>query len=98
MVIAAHRNEIIKQLISSASEHLGERVGVLTANYTTPDKQIVTIVLPFARRKAPIQRLKGRNSRLSTSFFIVQCRQLQAGYQGAGAIALAWCDGNANLP
>ena len=47
--------------LSALRATLGERIGVLTANYTTPDRRVVVTMVPtLARRKAAIQRLKGR--------------------------------------
>jgi superfamily II DNA or RNA helicase len=61
VVIACHRNEILRQLHASAARHLGERIGVLSASHTSPDQRVVCTMIPtLARRKAAVQRLKGR--------------------------------------
>jgi superfamily II DNA or RNA helicase len=61
VVLAAHRNEIIKQIARSVREHLSEPVGFYTASLTTEDRGVMVTMMPtLARRRAAIPRFKGR--------------------------------------
>jgi len=61
VVLAAHRNEIIKQLAASCSKHCGEAVGFYTANRVTEDRGITVTMMPtLARRREAISTFAGR--------------------------------------
>lgn len=61
VVLAAHRNEIIKQIAASVREHLSEPVGFYTASRTTEDRDVMVTMMPtLARRKQAIPSFAGR--------------------------------------
>ena len=61
VVLAAHRNEIIKQIAASVRQHLSEPVGFYTASRTTEDRDVMVTMMPtLARRKAAIPTFAGR--------------------------------------
>jgi superfamily II DNA or RNA helicase len=61
VVLAAHRNEIIKQIASSVRKHLSEPVGFYTASRMTEDRGVMVTMMPtLARRKAAIPSFAGR--------------------------------------
>jgi DNA repair protein RadD len=61
VMLAAHRNEIIKQLAASCSKHCGETVGFYTANRVTEDRGITVTMMPtLARRRDAISTFRGR--------------------------------------
>ena len=61
VVLAAHRNEIIKQIAASVRNHLSEPVGYFTAARTTEDRDVMVTMMPtLARRKSAIETFKGR--------------------------------------
>lgn len=61
VVLAAHRNEIIKQIAASVRGHLSEPVGFYTASRTTEDRDIMVTMMPtLARRRAAIPSFAGR--------------------------------------
>ena len=60
VVVAAHRHEIIGQLIKSLGSHLDTRIGVVTAKHTSPTRDVTVTMMPtLARRPKDIQRLAG---------------------------------------
>jgi len=60
-VLAAHRNEIIKQLAASCSKHCGEAVGFYTANRMTEDRGIIVTMMPtLTRRREAVSSFRGR--------------------------------------
>jgi superfamily II DNA or RNA helicase len=61
VVLAAHRNEIIKQLAKSCRSHCNESVGFYTAKRVTEDKGIMVTMMPtLARRRDAISTFRGR--------------------------------------
>lgn len=61
IVLAAHRNEIIKQIAVSVREHLSEPVGFYTAARMTEDRDVMVTMMPtLARRKQAIPAFAGR--------------------------------------
>lgn len=61
IVLAAHRNEIIKQIAASVREHLKEPVGFYTASRMTEDRDVMVTMMPtLARRKQAIPAFAGR--------------------------------------
>lgn len=61
VVLAAHRNEIIKQLAKSCRSHCNESVGFYTAKRATEDKGIMVTMMPtLARRRDAISTFRGR--------------------------------------
>jgi DNA repair protein RadD len=61
VVLAAHRNEIIKQLAASCSKHCGEAVGFYTANRMTEDRGIIVTMMPtLTRRREAVSSFRGR--------------------------------------
>lgn len=61
VVLAAHRNEIIKQLADSCRKHCDEPVGFYTANRTTEDRGIMVTMMPtLARRRDAISTFQNR--------------------------------------
>lgn len=61
VVLAAHRNEIIKQIAASCQEHCGEPVGFYTAKRTTEDRGIMVTMMPtLAKRRAAIPTFRDR--------------------------------------
>ena len=61
VILAAHRNEIIKQLAASCSKHCGEPVGFYTANRMTEDRGIMVTMMPtLARRREAVSSFRGR--------------------------------------
>jgi DNA repair protein RadD len=61
VILAAHRNEIIKQLAASCSKHCGEAVGFYTANRMTEDRGITVTMMPtLTRRRDAISTFRGR--------------------------------------
>lgn len=61
VVLAAHRNEIIKQLASSCRKHCDEPVGFYTADRTTEDRGIMVTMMPtLARRRDAVSTFRGR--------------------------------------
>jgi superfamily II DNA or RNA helicase len=61
VVLAAHRNEIIKQIAASVGKHLKEPVGFYTASRVTQDRDVVVTMIPtLARRKQAAASFAGR--------------------------------------
>jgi DNA repair protein RadD len=61
VMLAAHRNEIIKQLAASCRRHCEESVGFYTADRMTEDRGImVTMVPTLARRPEAVPTFKNR--------------------------------------
>lgn len=61
VLVAAHRNEIIKQILASLNRHLDEPVGICSAAYSTELRDVMVAMVPtLARRKRAVQSLKGR--------------------------------------
>lgn len=61
VVLAAHRNEIIKQLAASCRQHCDEPVGFYTANRMTEDRGIMVTMMPtLARRRSAVASFSGR--------------------------------------
>lgn len=61
VVLAAHRNEIIKQLAASCRKHCNEPIGFYTANRVTEDRGIVVTMMPtLARRRSAISTFRNR--------------------------------------
>jgi superfamily II DNA or RNA helicase len=61
VVLAAHRNEIIKQLAASCRKHCDEPIGFYTADRTTEDRGIVVTMMPtLARRRDAIATFRNR--------------------------------------
>lgn len=61
VALAAHRNEIIKQLAASCQKHCSESVGFYTANRTTEDRGIMVTMMPtLARRREAVATFRGR--------------------------------------
>jgi DNA repair protein RadD len=61
VMLAAHRNEIIKQIAASVQKHLSEPVGFYTATRSTEDRDIMVTMMPtLARRKQAIPTFKNR--------------------------------------
>lgn len=61
VVLAAHRNEIIKQLAKSCSFHCGEPVGFYTADYCTEDRGIIVTMMPTLNlRRDALPLFRGR--------------------------------------
>ena len=76
VLIAAHRLEIIKQLLSSLTKHLGETPQLITAASTTPLQRITVAMVPTLTRRATwIKKLKGR------TYILDECHhQVAPGY------------------
>ena len=73
VLAACHRLEIAQHLITSIGNHLGERVGVITANHTTPIRGVMVAMIPtLVRRKHLIEKLKG------CSYFLDEAHHHQA--------------------
>lgn len=61
VVLAAHRNEIIKQLATSCRKHCDEPVGFYTAKRVTEDRRIMVTMMPtLARRREAIPLFRNR--------------------------------------
>jgi superfamily II DNA or RNA helicase len=61
VMLAAHRNEIIKQIAASVGKHLSEPVGFYTATRSTEDRDIMVTMMPtLARRKQAIPTFRDR--------------------------------------
>jgi superfamily II DNA or RNA helicase len=61
VVLAAHRNEIIKQIAASVREHLNEPVGYYTASRTTEDRDVMVTMMPtLARRRSAVTAFSNR--------------------------------------
>jgi DNA repair protein RadD len=61
VLLAAHRNEIIKQLAASCRRHCEEPVGFYTASRTTEDRGIMVTMMPtLAKRPTAIPSFRGR--------------------------------------
>jgi superfamily II DNA or RNA helicase len=61
VMLAAHRNEIIKQLAASCSKHCEEPVGFYTADRTTEDRGIMVTMMPtLARRREAVSTFRNR--------------------------------------
>lgn len=61
VVLAAHRNEIIKQLAASCQRHCGEYVGFYTRKRMTGDRRIMVTMMPtLSRRRHVLSTFKGR--------------------------------------
>ena len=61
VILAAHRNEIIKQLAASCRNHCGESVGFYTAKRMTEDRGIMVTMMPtLARRREAVSTFRGR--------------------------------------
>lgn len=61
VVVAAHRNEIVKQILASLTRHLGEEIGVVTAAYSTGLRDVTVTMMPtLARRKRAVEVMRGR--------------------------------------
>jgi len=61
VVLAAHRNEIIKQIAASCSKHCGEPVGFYAANCMTEDRGIMVTMMPtLARRREAVPTFRNR--------------------------------------
>lgn len=61
VMLAAHRNEIIKQIAASCSKHCNERVGFYTASRMTEDRGIMVTMMPtLARRREAVSTFRGR--------------------------------------
>jgi superfamily II DNA or RNA helicase len=69
VLVAAHRLEIIRQLLTSLTRHLGEVPQLITAASTTPRKRITVAMVPtLTRRSSWIERLQGRTYILDECF------------------------------
>jgi superfamily II DNA or RNA helicase len=77
VLIAAHRLEIIKQLLASLARHLGETPQLITAASTTPMQRITVAMVPtLTRRPRWIERMAGR------TYILDECHhQVAPGYQ-----------------
>jgi superfamily II DNA or RNA helicase len=77
VLVAAHRLEIIRQLLTSLTRHLGEVPQLITAASTTPRKRITVAMVPtLTRRSSWIERLQGR------TYILDECHhQVAPGYQ-----------------
>lgn len=61
VLLAAHRNEIIKQVAASCQEHCREPVGFFTAKRTTEDRGIMVTMMPtLSRRRSAVGAFRGR--------------------------------------
>jgi superfamily II DNA or RNA helicase len=61
VILAAHRNEIIKQLAASCRKHCNEPVGFYTAKRMTEDRGIMVTMMPtLARRREAVSTFRGR--------------------------------------
>lgn len=61
VMLAAHRNEIIKQLAASCKKHCDEPVGFYTADRMTEDRGIMVTMMPtLARRREAVSTFRGR--------------------------------------
>lgn len=61
VVLAAHRNEIIKQIAASCQRHCNEPVGFYTAKRTTEDRGIMVTMMPtLAKRRSAISTFQNR--------------------------------------
>jgi DNA repair protein RadD len=61
VVLAAHRNEIVKQLAASCQRHCGEYVGFYTRKRMTGDQRIMVTMMPtLSRRRHVLSTFKGR--------------------------------------
>ena len=61
VVLAAHRNEIIKQLAASCRRHCGEPVGFYTAQRMTEDRGIMVTMMPtLAKRRSAVASFRNR--------------------------------------
>ena len=77
VLIAAHRLEIIKQLLASLARHLGEVPQLITAASTTPVQRITVAMVPtLTRRPRWIERMAGRTYILDEAH-----HQVAPGYQ-----------------
>jgi superfamily II DNA or RNA helicase len=77
VLIAAHRLEIIRQLLASLARHLGEVPQLITAASTTPVQRITVAMVPtLTRRSRWIERLQGRTYILDEAH-----HQVAPGYQ-----------------
>jgi DNA repair protein RadD len=73
VILAAHRNEIIKQLAASCRKHCNEPVGFYTAKRMTEDRGIMVTMMPtLARRREAISTFKGR------VLLLDECHHIQA--------------------
>jgi superfamily II DNA or RNA helicase len=61
VILAAHRNEIIKQIAASCRKHCDEPVGFYTASRMTEDRGIMVTMMPtLARRREAVSTFRGR--------------------------------------
>lgn len=73
VILAAHRNEIIKQLAASCRKHCNEPVGFYTAKRMTEDRGIMVTMMPtLARRREAIPTFRGR------VLLLDECHHIQA--------------------
>ena len=73
VILAAHRNEIIKQLAQSCRKHCDEPVGFYTAKRMTEDRGIMVTMMPtLARRREAVSTFRGR------VLLLDECHHIQA--------------------
>lgn len=77
VLIAAHRLEIIRQILASLTRHLGETPQLITAGQTTPLQRVTIAMVPtLTRRPRWIERMEGRTYILDEAH-----HQVAPGYQ-----------------